>query len=491
MSSSNKFQTEKNQRTLLELANQPGNDVCADCKARAPRWASHNLGIFICVNCASIHRKIGTHISKVKSTTLDSWSKEQVENMRQNGNIKSNALYNPDEIRHPPPTNYIDSERDSELEKYIRIDRSAAVAALLGPSRSAASLPTRQQSKIIPSASVQQPPQQLPAPVSSAAPQLTPAASLPPSLPSGMTRNPLRSVSHPVSPPTQSQQSFQSQPQQNGVWGDLQTLQQAPKTIDATLPLQVVSFPPNMTAATQPTMIPAASSIPSYLSAPTSNPSNTFNRLSATPGAAFPSVLQHQLGTVGRSMSLGSGLSATPTGMPFGSSPFQTGMQTSFVPQQTLTPSPNPFAPQPLPAGSTSASMGVGGFAPSPQPPAFMGSASPYGQPTLTQQPSQPQMFQQPQQQMFQPQPTGQFMSTAPNPYTQTQSAGSGTPFLTATPQPYAGSTPSPFGQMQQPQMNMQQVPMQQGYGMQPTGGATTNPFTGWVQQPPQQQQHW
>lgn len=73
--------------------------------------------------------------------TLDEWTKEQVEVgifalqptmvyvdvcfihmkfMRQNGNIKSNALYNPNETRHPPPANMVDSERDSELEKFIR-----------------------------------------------------------------------------------------------------------------------------------------------------------------------------------------------------------------------------------------------------------------------------------------------------------------------------------------------------------------------------------
>ncbi|KAF7978539.1 hypothetical protein HWV62_45440 [Athelia sp. TMB] len=40
--------------------------------------------------------------------------------MRQNGNLKSNAFYNPNEARNPPPTNMIERERDSELEKYIR-----------------------------------------------------------------------------------------------------------------------------------------------------------------------------------------------------------------------------------------------------------------------------------------------------------------------------------------------------------------------------------
>ena len=53
---------------------------------------------------------------------MDSWAKEQVEVMKENGNIKSNQLYNPDEIKHPPPTNMVDAERDSELEKYIRCE---------------------------------------------------------------------------------------------------------------------------------------------------------------------------------------------------------------------------------------------------------------------------------------------------------------------------------------------------------------------------------
>lgn len=40
--------------------------------------------------------------------------------MKQNGNLKSNAFYNPNEARNPPPANMIDQERDSELEKFIR-----------------------------------------------------------------------------------------------------------------------------------------------------------------------------------------------------------------------------------------------------------------------------------------------------------------------------------------------------------------------------------
>ncbi|KAH9819281.1 putative GTPase activating protein for Arf-domain-containing protein [Melampsora americana] len=111
---------ERHQRLVLDLLKQPGNQVCADCRTRNPRWASWNLGIFICVKCAGIHRKMGTHISKVKSLTLDSWTKEQVERMRSIGNIKANMQWNPNAAKNPPPTDLEESERDSQLERYIR-----------------------------------------------------------------------------------------------------------------------------------------------------------------------------------------------------------------------------------------------------------------------------------------------------------------------------------------------------------------------------------
>lgn len=40
--------------------------------------------------------------------------------MRSMGNVKSNAIYNPNEIRNPPPPNLEETERDSEIEQYIR-----------------------------------------------------------------------------------------------------------------------------------------------------------------------------------------------------------------------------------------------------------------------------------------------------------------------------------------------------------------------------------
>ena len=40
---------------------------------------AHQLGIFVCMRCAALHRKLGTHISKVKSLSMDSWNADQVD----------------------------------------------------------------------------------------------------------------------------------------------------------------------------------------------------------------------------------------------------------------------------------------------------------------------------------------------------------------------------------------------------------------------------
>ncbi|KAE8448088.1 hypothetical protein EG329_009853 [Mollisiaceae sp. DMI_Dod_QoI] len=113
-----KRQQARNERALQDLLKKEGNNVCADCQARNPGWASWSLGIFLCMRCAALHRKLGTHITKVKSLSMDTWSNEQVENMKRVGNIASNRLYNPQNAKPPIP---IDAdEADSAMERFIR-----------------------------------------------------------------------------------------------------------------------------------------------------------------------------------------------------------------------------------------------------------------------------------------------------------------------------------------------------------------------------------
>jgi len=84
---------EKYQKMLEQILKLPGNDNCADCGQKGPRWASINLGIFVCIRCSGIHRSMGTHISKVKSVSLDKWQPEMVEQVRRIGNINANRIY--------------------------------------------------------------------------------------------------------------------------------------------------------------------------------------------------------------------------------------------------------------------------------------------------------------------------------------------------------------------------------------------------------------
>ncbi|KAL2758061.1 hypothetical protein ACRALDRAFT_2099612 [Sodiomyces alcalophilus JCM 7366] len=114
-----KRQQARNEKVLQELVhNVPGNNLCADCQARNPGWASWSLGVFLCMRCASIHRKLGTHISKVKSLTMDGWSNEQVENMKKVGNITSNKIYNSENKKPSIPVDA--DEADSAMERFIR-----------------------------------------------------------------------------------------------------------------------------------------------------------------------------------------------------------------------------------------------------------------------------------------------------------------------------------------------------------------------------------
>ncbi|KAI0406449.1 hypothetical protein F4802DRAFT_606173 [Xylaria palmicola] len=114
-----KRQQARNERTLQDLVQSvAGNNVCADCGARNPSWASWNLGIFLCMRCAAIHRKLGTHISKVKSLSMDSWTNDQVESMKRVGNAASNKTYNPQNKRPPVPVDA--DEADSAMERFIR-----------------------------------------------------------------------------------------------------------------------------------------------------------------------------------------------------------------------------------------------------------------------------------------------------------------------------------------------------------------------------------
>ncbi|KAI1305572.1 hypothetical protein EDD11_004929 [Mortierella claussenii] len=140
-----KSTNDKHTRILKALLQKPDNKFCVDCRKKDPRWASFNLGCFMCIRCSGVHRSMGTHITKgtvnrkdqrlmamsimcldpiikrvisiviVKSVDLDSWTVEQVENMIKWGNEKANMYW---EARLP--ANSIPNENTSGIDPWIR-----------------------------------------------------------------------------------------------------------------------------------------------------------------------------------------------------------------------------------------------------------------------------------------------------------------------------------------------------------------------------------
>ncbi|XP_067115396.1 LOW QUALITY PROTEIN: stromal membrane-associated protein 1-like [Osmerus mordax] len=95
---------EQHQAILSKMLREDDNKYCADCEAKGPRWASWNLGVFICIRCAGIHRNLGVHISRVKSVNLDQWTSEQIQSVQDMGNTRARKLYEanlPDNFRRP------------------------------------------------------------------------------------------------------------------------------------------------------------------------------------------------------------------------------------------------------------------------------------------------------------------------------------------------------------------------------------------------------
>lgn len=70
------------------------DEACIDCGDTHIQWASVINGVWLCTACSGKHRSLGTHLSFVRSLTLDRWKPEHLAMMRiAGGNAKLRKVF--------------------------------------------------------------------------------------------------------------------------------------------------------------------------------------------------------------------------------------------------------------------------------------------------------------------------------------------------------------------------------------------------------------
>jgi hypothetical protein len=114
-----------NRATIEALCRQSPNDTCNDCGSAGTRWVSVNHGVFVCIRCSGVHRSIGSHVTKVKSTNLDKWTTAEIGVMRGIGNARGKQLY---EARFPKGQRPLRGDEPDNVVKSFIIQKYEAKA---------------------------------------------------------------------------------------------------------------------------------------------------------------------------------------------------------------------------------------------------------------------------------------------------------------------------------------------------------------------------
>ncbi|WVN88613.1 uncharacterized protein L203_103824 [Cryptococcus depauperatus CBS 7841] len=354
-----KVTTDRNARILRDLVKQPENKACADCKRNDARWASWNLGVFLCIRCSGIHRSMGTHISKVKSIDLDMWTPEQMESIQKWGNALGNLYWEKHlKAGHIPP--------DHKIESFIRSKYESRRWAMDIP------LPSDPQTLLSQSSASAPPP---------AAPQPTPTSTAPPPVPAHLPKtHPLLSRSVAASKAAPAAKSTAAPPvnlfgqESSSTAAPVPTLASAPaptETAQSAHPQSSIfdlDFRPPSASASAPTSAPASAgnkkaNIMSLFSNPppsAPNPYATWN--GGITSSAMPTQMQATQAPVAGSSNIWSGVHADQNAWGTPAQAAQAQVQSNIAPSPWSQPASNTLSGNGFDSSSDNPWAPGGGF---------------------------------------------------------------------------------------------------------------------------------
>lgn len=105
MKSKSEKQKIERKKRLARILRHPSNKICADCPETRPTWisfikpqqtfalGSKVMASFVCLECAGLHRKMGTHICVVRSISHDQFEEKDVDCAEHSGNDVVNEIF--------------------------------------------------------------------------------------------------------------------------------------------------------------------------------------------------------------------------------------------------------------------------------------------------------------------------------------------------------------------------------------------------------------